>query len=112
MAKAYTLAFRLVARLLKGFGLTFTPQTNIKHKVQTQWVYLMAVSPMSFVFNEFPNWSGVLDWPVVNSVAVKTSRFNSLQSARKLLMLNLKDLQEECRVDPGSRTYSNAYGIC
>jgi hypothetical protein len=68
--------------------------------VQTQRVYLQAGRMISFIFNEFPNWSGALDWDCSQFCSCKNLTLHQPSTCPELLVLNLKDLQEERRVDP------------
>lgn len=70
------------------------------HVVQFQEIYLMAVSAMPFVFNEFPNWSGASDGGCSQFCSSENLVFPQYSVALRFSMLNLNDFQEDCRVDP------------
>jgi len=60
----------------------------------------MAVPAMSFVFNEFPNWSGSSNGGCSQFCSCQNLVLPKRSIGPRLSVLNLKGFQEECRVDP------------
>ena len=60
----------------------------------------MAVPAMSFVFNEFPSWSGSSNGGCSQFCSCQNLVLPQRSIGPRFSVLNLKGFQEECRVDP------------